>query len=131
MILLTRRRVIATAILCAAVLAGANGALADTRTYKDVLRPNGHERSTAQKFADYRTCGYRRGTRVNDYALVPIDGCMRAHGWALDRVVADQWDRSPQVGAPSPEYRKYDPEIGGWMRCHRIFGGIGEECDSP
>lgn len=124
------RRVIAAATLCA-VVAGASGALADTRTYRDVLRPNGHERGTTQKFKDYRTCGYLRGTRVNDFALVHIDRCMRAHGWALDRVVPDQWDRSPQYEAPSREYRKYDPEIGGWMRCHRIFGGVGEECASP
>ena len=64
MALITLRRVIAAATLCTVTFLGANGALAGTQAiiYEDVLKPNGHARTTAEKDADFRACGYVPGT---------------------------------------------------------------------
>jgi len=92
MALVALRRVIAAATLCAATLAGANAALADVSVYRDVLRPNGQERTQAQKDADFAACGYMKGTYVNDYWADRIDHCMRAHGWAIRSVRPDPYE---------------------------------------
>ncbi|MEJ0075111.1 MAG: hypothetical protein WDO17_06645 [Alphaproteobacteria bacterium] len=121
-------------MLCAAAFAGMPAFAADTHIYKDVLMPNGHARGVAEKFADFRACGYRKGTSVNDSALARIDACMRGHGWALDHVVPEP-KRARQAGvsrehsAPK-EYRRFDDEMGGWVTCHEILGGIGEACSN-
>jgi hypothetical protein len=81
------RTIVAAVVVCALGLAGSTSASADTHLYRDALRPNGHARTTAQKFADFRACGYRKGTYVTDSEAARIDACMRSRGWTLDRVV--------------------------------------------
>jgi hypothetical protein len=132
MALVTLRRVIAAATLCAAMFAGANAALADIQTYKDVLRPNGHARATAQKFVDFRACGYRKGTYVNDYWSARIDACMRARGWAIASVRLDPFElreRAHAAQRAQRSYQKYDQD-GVWVTCHEIMGGAGEMCSN-
>jgi hypothetical protein len=125
------------ALMCAVALAGIAPAFAaDTHIYKDVLKPNGHARGMAEKFADFRACGYRKGTSVNDSVLLRIDACMRGRGWALDHVVPDpqarraQHARARTQADPPKEYRRFDDEMGGWVTCHEILGGIGEACSN-
>jgi hypothetical protein len=107
MALVTLRRVIAAATLCAATLSGANAALADITTFKDVLRPNGQARTQAQKDADFAACGYRKGSYVNDYWSARIDRCMIAHGWAIGSVRLDPWELRERNYALRHGYRRY------------------------
>lgn len=73
------------AILAVFSLAGVLNAAADTDTYKDVKRPNGHARSMAAKQADIRACGAVNGF-VSNEDFPKTDACMRAHGWVIARV---------------------------------------------
>src|SRR5579871_3602847 len=115
--LATLRRAIAAATLCAATAAGVGGASADVTTYKDLLRPNGHARTTAQKYADFRACGYVLGTHVNDYESDRIDRCMRAHGWGIASVRLEPWELRQRRHAAPRTYQKYDDD-GVWVTCH-------------
>ena len=88
----------------------------------------------AEKFADFRACGYRKGTSVNDAELARIGACMSGRGWALDHIVpeprrARQARASREPSSPK-EYRRYDDEMGGWVTCREILGGIGEACSN-
>ena len=122
------KTIAAGAVLCAVAFAGTAPATADTYILKDVLRPNGHARSMAAKFADFRACGYRKGASVSDAEVARIDACMRGRGWALDYIVPDRAQRA-KAAAPPARYRKYDPD-NGWMMCQEILGGIGEACSN-
>jgi hypothetical protein len=136
--IVARRTIVATVVVCALGLAGITSASADTHLYRDALRPNGHERTTAQKFADFRACGYRKGTYVTDSEAARIDACMRSRGWTLDRVVESRpgkrarhaHARHNPGAAPAREWRKFDEDNGVWVTCHAILGGIGEECSN-
>jgi hypothetical protein len=63
-------------------------ASADTDVFRDTLRPGGHDRSTAAKFADARRCGATRQNTVTDGPA--FQQCMQSRGWVLDHVVADR-----------------------------------------
>lgn len=125
----TCRIIAAGALLCAAALAAHTPARADTHIYRDVLMPNGHARGMAAKLADFRACGYRKGSSVSDAALARIGACMRTHGWALDHIVPDPAPARRATATRPAEYRQYDPD-NGWMTCHEILGGIGEACSN-
>src|SRR5262249_23090272 len=116
----TCKTIVAGVLLCATALAGTAPAFADTYIYKDVLRPNGHARGMAAKFADFRACGYRKGASVSDAAVERIGACMRSRGWALDHIVPDPAQRAKAAAAPPARYRKYDPD-NGWMMCQEIL----------
>ena len=103
----------ATAVLCAAVVFGGRPANADTQVFKDMLHLRGVERSQAQKFADGRACG---ASANNTFTNAPaFQKCMRARGWALDRIVSDD----------PPTW--IDPDTG--LECHSA--GIVAVCDPP
>ncbi|HEY6254584.1 MAG TPA: hypothetical protein VIY51_02215 [Xanthobacteraceae bacterium] len=84
----SRLSLITTATLAALSFGGALSAAAETDVYKDASRPNGHARSVAAKRADMRACGAVNG-EVTNTDFPKADACMRAHGWAIDHVVAD------------------------------------------
>jgi hypothetical protein len=108
-----RRMVMATAVMSAPAIFGVQAASADTQVFRDILRPNGVERSQAQKFADGRSCGLSaNNTFTNARAF---QKCMRARGWVLDHIVPD---------AP-PTW--IDPDTG--LECHSA--GIAAVCDPP
>lgn len=93
-----RRNLMTAAMLAVFSLAGALNAAADTDTYKDVKRPNGHARSMAEKQADIRACRAINGL-VSNKDFPKTDACMQAHGWVIARVepddaTASSWDWS-------------------------------------
>jgi len=86
---MSRQRTIlaaATAAICTALCASA--AHADTAVFRDVLKPNGHARSRAEKLADGATCGMspKHGISV----IMPVfNKCMAAKGWVFDHFQPD------------------------------------------
>lgn len=120
-----RHTAFATVAMMALSLGAAN---ADTYYFRDVLRPNGHERSMAAKFADGRACGATAG---HTFSNVPaFETCMRARGWVFDHYKADPPTSRVAAGraAPGGGRSSYiDPDTG--MVCQN-FGGIAV-CDPP
>jgi hypothetical protein len=83
------RKLIAKAVAAAALIVGTTHiASADTWVFKDVSRPQGHERSRAAKKVDADKCG-AIGWRLPDEFKPRMQQCMLAHGWALDHIVPD------------------------------------------
>ena len=80
------KRLALGAALIAYCMLGA--ASAETDVYRDTLRPGGHDRGMAAKFADGRKCGLTRQNTFTDRAA--LEACMQAHGWILDHVVQDR-----------------------------------------
>jgi hypothetical protein len=82
-----KRTIIATVLILGGLL---NAAQADTWVFKDIQRPNGHDRSMAAKRADGRKCGALPGGRSFVDADAPnLRDCMFARGWALDHIIPD------------------------------------------
>lgn len=81
-------RAIAVAAVGTALSIGA--AQADAKvTFRDVLKPNGHERSKAEQRADGAACGTAGPTRELTTTLPVFEKCMRAKGWVLSRYTPD------------------------------------------
>ncbi len=81
------KRVILGTIL---ILSGMmNAASADTWVFRDIQRPNGHDRSMAVKLADGRKCGARNNA-FKDENVSAFQSCMAARGWTLDYVVPER-----------------------------------------
>jgi hypothetical protein len=81
------KRLMLTTVLVFGGMPGAACAR-DTDVFRDSLRPGGHDRSMAAKFADARRCG---ATRQHTFTDGPaFQQCMRSRGWVLDHVVADR-----------------------------------------
>jgi len=91
------RRTITTVALLAGTVACAQ---ADTWTFRDILRPHGHDRSMAQKRADGRKCG-SNGYTFRDETKDQFTACMRRHGWALASVRPDPDERSSSSYDPT------------------------------
>lgn len=70
------RYAIGAVALCTALSAGA--AHAATAVFTDMLKPNGHVRSQAQKRADGLACG------LGAVIMPVLEKCMRGKGWAFD-----------------------------------------------
>jgi hypothetical protein len=87
-------------------------ASADTDIFRDTLRPGGHDRSLAAKFADGRKCGASRQNTFTDSAA--FQQCMQSRGWVLDHVVAD---RSATIIDPDTGLSCYNQ--GGASLCDR------------
>jgi len=86
----TIRGSIAAATLCATFSVGA--AHAASAVFVDVLKPNGHARSKAEKFADGRACGMSEGHGIT--VIMPVfEACMRRKGWAFDHYQPDPKSR--------------------------------------
>jgi hypothetical protein len=83
-----RRSLMTAAMLSALTLAGVSGALAESNVYKDIRKPNGHDRTSAIKLADSRACGASK-QRDLPPDIAGFNACMYAHGWALDHVIPD------------------------------------------
>ena len=107
--------------LCAILISGGlmQAASADTQVFRDVLRPGGHDRSQAAKFADGRKCGLTRQHTFTDSAS--FQPCMEARGWVLDHVIPDP------PAAPDQSARFIDPDNG--MSCYDQGGA--EICEPP
>jgi len=80
------------AVLTALSLAGVQAASAETEVFKDILRPHGVSRTTAQKDADAPICGADRNGQFDD--VPAFERCMRAHGWAVASIKPDAEDRA-------------------------------------
>ena len=90
-----KRLVLGTVLILGGMLRAAS---ADTDVFRDTLRPGGHDRSMAAKFADGRKCG---ATRQNTFTDAPaFQACMQARGWVLDHVIQDRSARfiDPDTG---------------------------------
>jgi hypothetical protein len=94
----------------------------DNYRFKDILKPNGHERSLSAKLADGRSCGAKGSHFSGDPG--PFEQCMRAHGWVVDRYTPDPKAR---VGSGKNPSAYIDPDTG--MSC-RNYGGVAV-CDPP
>jgi hypothetical protein len=86
---IVRQSLITAAVLSALTLAGVLSASAESNVYKDISKPNGHERSSAIKLADSRACGADR-QRDLPPDIAGFNACMYAHGWMLDHVIEDR-----------------------------------------
>jgi hypothetical protein len=109
-----KRKLLGAMLILGGMLTAAH---ADTWVMKDTMRPNGHERSKAAKYADSRKCGAPRdGRSFNDSDAPNMQQCMLAHGWVLDHVIPDPVTRharrSNDDNAPSVDNSSNDD----WVR---------------
>jgi hypothetical protein len=81
-------RAIAAAAVGTALSIGAAQAHAKV-TFRDVLKPNGHERSKAEKLADGAACGTVGPAHELTTTLPVFEKCMRAKGWAFSHYTPD------------------------------------------
>jgi hypothetical protein len=85
---ITMVRAIAAAAVCAALSVGAAHAN-PTVKFRDVLKPNGHERSKAEKLADGDACGASGPAHTIDVTMPVFEKCMREKGYELDHYGPD------------------------------------------
>jgi hypothetical protein len=99
-----KHTIIATAISTALLFTGSlQAAKADTWVFKDMLRPNGHERSMSAKRADARKCGAdRSGRSFSDTRAPNMQSCMFNHRWTLSQIIPDPPSRHARV--PDNDY---------------------------
>jgi hypothetical protein len=115
------------AALATLTLLSVNAAQADTWRFKDVLKPHGHARNMAAKYADGKACGANANHRFTDGSA--FESCMRDRGWVVDRRTPERSDvaaRQPRRGRTDPS-RYIDPDTG--MDCQN-HGGVAI-CDPP
>ncbi len=121
---ITIRRAVAAAAVCAAVLSVGAAQANDTAIFRDALKPNGHERTKSEKFADGQRCG-ASGPAHTIRATMPVfESCMRAKGWVLDHYTQDPKTR---VGPAKSVSTYIDPDTG--MSCQN-YGGVAV-CGPP
>jgi hypothetical protein len=89
---------IVTAAATLAVLSISAAQANDTVSFRDVLKPNGHERTKSQKFADARACGASGRAHTIRTTMPVFEKCMGAKGWVLDHYTPD---RRSRFGVPS------------------------------
>lgn len=75
------RRALVAAVLSAPFSVGAAHAV--SATFTDALKPGGHTRSKAEKFADARSCGMTGHTI--DVIMLVFTKCMGEKGWVFQR----------------------------------------------
>ena len=112
----------AVALVALTALSSGAARADDNYHFKDVRKPNGHERSLSAKLADGRSCGASGSHFSGDVGT--FERCMRAHGWVVDRHTPDPKARASTGKSPSPYI---DPDTG--MSC-RNYGGVAV-CDPP
>jgi hypothetical protein len=101
-------RAIAAAAVSTALSIGAAQANAKV-TFRDVLKPNGHERSKAEKLADGAACGTAGPTHELTTTLPVFEKCMRAKGWVLGHY-------TPDASVPVESYADTRGDIAGHPR---------------
>jgi hypothetical protein len=95
-----RRNVVAGAMLAVFALSQMPGASADeTTVYRDIRKPNGQQRSMAEKQADFAACGHP--VSVDNHDFPKFRACMRTHGWVIDHVIPD-----PSAGFVQNSYQR-------------------------
>jgi hypothetical protein len=83
--------------VCAAVSGAAHAN--DKVTFRDVLKPHGHARSSSEKLADGVACGTTADAAHTLTTILPVfEKCMRGKGWALARYTPDPASR-PSSGS--------------------------------
>ena len=89
---------VAASALCLALSVSA--AHANTgAVFRDVLKPNGHVRTSREKLADGVACGTSAGAHHTLQVTMPVfEKCMRGKGWAFDHYVPDPSSR-PRRGS--------------------------------
>jgi hypothetical protein len=80
-----KRTLLGTVLILGAML---NAASADTQVFRDIQRPQGHDRGMAAKRVDGRKCGSRDGVWFNE--VESFDRCMLSRGWVVDHVIPDR-----------------------------------------
>jgi hypothetical protein len=85
-----KRVILGTILILGGML---NAASADTWVFRDIQRPNGHDRGMAVKRADGRKCGARNNA-FKDADVSAFQSCMAARGWTLDHIVPDSVTRT-------------------------------------
>ena len=78
--------------VAAALAAFVSAAQAETMVFRDVLRPHGAERGSAERLADGRACGMAADRTIAN--LAPFQKCMKARGWVADHMQVDPSDPS-------------------------------------
>jgi hypothetical protein len=79
---------LAATALCAALSVSA--AQADNKvTFRDALKPDGKERSKAEKIADGDACGASGAAHTINVTMPVFEKCMNAKGWVLDHYSGD------------------------------------------
>ena len=86
--IITIRGAVAAATFFATLSVGAAQAN-DSAVFRDVLKPNGHERSKSVKLADGNACGTSGATHTIRTTMPAFEECMRAKGWVLDHYAPD------------------------------------------
>jgi hypothetical protein len=81
---------LAIAVAVGAVLSASAAQASDTVTFRDVLKPDGHARSKAEKLADGDACGASGPTHTIRTTMPVFEKCMRAKGWVLDHYAPDR-----------------------------------------
>ena len=90
------QRVVAAGAISTALCVSAAHAASSSAVFRDVLKPNGQARNTAEKFADGAACGMSAGHQIR--VIMPVfKQCMAGKGWAFDHYRPDPSSR-PRVG---------------------------------
>jgi hypothetical protein len=90
-----KRTMIGAVLILGSMLSAAH---ADTWVFRDTLRPNGHDRSMAVKYADGRKCGTSHNM-FSDGAS--FEQCMQTRGWTLDHIIPDSPSAGSRFAGPS------------------------------
>jgi len=85
---ITIRRAVVAAALCGALSVVAAQANVKA-TFRDVLKPNGHERTKSEQLADGAACGTSGPAHTIETTMPAFEKCMRAKGWVLDHYGPD------------------------------------------
>jgi hypothetical protein len=65
---------------------GVVNAFGEMATFKDVQKPDGHERGRTERRADFRACGAGVNYEIPVAQFPAFRHCMQEHGWGLDHV---------------------------------------------
>lgn len=91
---------LAATLACAALPLNAAHA-GDTAVFRDVLKPDGKERTLAEKYADADACGAVGPNRAVPF-MPPYEKCMKGRGWVLDHYTTDE--KAPTPGDRATHY---------------------------
>jgi hypothetical protein len=87
----------------ALILASALNASADTQTYRDVLRPHGHSRTTVAMNTAFRACGADRDNEYPTAEAAVFRKCMLRRGWKLVSSTRDPVQQNDPSGAAASD----------------------------
>jgi hypothetical protein len=121
----TLRRSVATgAILTALSFSAAQAG--DTAFFRDVLKPNGHERTAAARLADGRACGAAPDRTIR--FMPTFQTCMSGKGWVLDHYAPD---RSTPVHGTVVNFVDVKGNGAGGARGNPALHADQQACEAP